>query len=61
MSISAADTSINNIQAPGLTLSAGDGTSKTGGKGGDISISAGAGSGGETIVHPPCIHSQIAC
>ncbi|KAL3800951.1 hypothetical protein ACHAWO_011761 [Cyclotella atomus] len=45
VSISAADTSINNIQAPGLILSAGDGTSNTGGQGGDITITAGDGSG----------------
>lgn len=61
VSISAADTSINNIQAPGLILSAGDGTSNTGGQGGDITITAGDGSGGETIVRPPRLHSQLVC
>lgn len=47
VSIFAADTNVNNIQASNLSLYAGNGTSLQGGSGGDVSITAGTGSGGE--------------
>ncbi len=47
VSISAADSNINNFQASELFLRSGDGTSKFGGSGGDILVLAGDGSGGE--------------
>ena len=55
VSLTAANSHNNNVQAPELSLSAGDGTSPTGGSGGDVLISAGDGSGGESTSH---LHGQ---
>lgn len=59
VSINAANSHNNNVQAPELSLSAGDGTSQTGGSGGDVLISAGDGSGGESM--PNLIHNNKNC
>ena len=50
VSISAADSSSNNVKASELSISAGHGMSKAGGSGGDVLVLAGDGFGGENVI-----------